>query len=431
MQLNVFKDKTICVAISGGVDSVCLLHKLKAERERYGYRLCAVHCEHGLRGEESKKDRSFVQALCKSWDVPLLVFEEDCARLAKETKQSVETAARAFRMRSYQEALTSFSADYIATAHHLGDEAETVLFRLSRGSSLSGAAAMKEQDGVFLRPLLFESKEEILLYAKENGLCWREDESNKTTDYTRNKLRLEVLPLLEKTVEGAKRNLAGFARIAAEDDEYLYRLSKDLVIKTQKQSPDDTGIRVRFCKEKPLFRRACVTALKQAGIEKDYTAAQLERLYKLQESQTGKKVTVLAGVEAVKGYDEIAFYKKSENPAFSEGYEVEISQTPPSGTQEEKVLRADGDKIPKTATIRTFCEGDEFKKLGGGNKKLKKYFIDEKIPQVKRKKIPLIAERDGKKVYAVCGVEISEEIKITDDTKTTVYIYLRKTKQGE
>ena len=128
MDLRDFSGKTICVAVSGGADSVALLHYLKNLQTEYRYGLCALHCEHGIRGAESVEDMQFVQRLCKAWDIPLFVFVEDCPLRAKREKTSLETAARNFRREKYDALLCEGKADCIATAHHSGDEAETVLF---------------------------------------------------------------------------------------------------------------------------------------------------------------------------------------------------------------------------------------------------------------------------------------------------------------
>ena len=172
--------KKVCVALSGGVDSVCLFHQLLKERQIVGFSLCAVHCEHGIRGEESKGDMAFVTKLCQSASVPLIVYEEDCVALAKTQKISLETAARNFRKSAFEKALTHFQADCIATAHHLGDEAETVLFRLARGTSLTGVKGMseKEEKIVTLEELLALPKDEPIAISIEDDkiYCARETE---------------------------------------------------------------------------------------------------------------------------------------------------------------------------------------------------------------------------------------------------------------
>ena len=248
------------MAISGGVDSVSLLHYLKAREAECGYLLCAVHCEHGIRGEESLADARFVEEFCKEQGVPLYTFSEDCPTRAKRDKQSLETAARAFRQECFSGLLTCKKADFIATAHHKNDDAETVLFRLMRGTSLTGVGGMVEMNGAILRPFLTWTREEIVGYAKQNGLSYRVDSTNFETDATRNKLRLQVLPLMEESVPGAVENLVRFSRIASEDDALLYEYAEGLL--TEKNGE----ITVAFCEKKPLFRRACLLALKGLGV---------------------------------------------------------------------------------------------------------------------------------------------------------------------
>ena len=176
LNLRTFQNKTICVAISGGADSVALAHYLKTQAKENGFSLIALHCQHGIRGEESLEDMRFVRALCKEWELPLTIVEGDCLALAKQNSQSVETAAREFRRAAYARMIDEKKADFIATAHHLSDEAETVLFRLARGSALSGVVGMREQDGYILRPFLTKKKEEIYVYlalnAESEGLAF-------------------------------------------------------------------------------------------------------------------------------------------------------------------------------------------------------------------------------------------------------------------
>ena len=429
--LESFSGKKICVAVSGGVDSVSLLHYLKEQESTYGYTLCAVHCEHGIRGEDSRKDARFVQDLCEEWEVPVYTFAENCIQRAECTKQSLETAARTFRLECFEQVLASGKADFIATAHHKNDEAETVLFRLLRGTSLTGVGGMSVFNGKILRPFLSWTRKEIEEYAKKNGLIFCTDATNFETDATRNKLRLQALPLLEDSVSGATENLVRFAGLASEDDALLYRYAKALV------TIEEDGVSVAFSQEKPLFRRACLTALKHLGVEKDYTALHLENAYALQGLQRGAKQTFPKGVEAERKENCLYFYKKkaeplepqSEEKPFTENgfegsrYRVIVSKVPIAPQSGWQVLQVDGDKIPPTAVYRFRADGDYIRRFGGGTKTLKKFFNEEKIPVSERKFLPLIAEENGE-VYVVCGVEISEQVKITNTTQNPLYIGL-------
>lgn len=434
MDLRNFADKKICVALSGGVDSVALLHYLKAN-SHLGYTLSAVHCEHGIRGEESLADMRFVQELCKDLGVELFLFQENCPDRAKKEKESLETSARNFRKEAFHKLINEKKADYIATAHHQKDEAETVLFRLARGTSLTGVSGMHEESGYILRPFLRWSKEKILDYAKENGLSYREDLTNFDECYTRNKIRLQVLPKLEEAVSGATKNLAEFALRAKEDDEILYGYAKALL---QEKKDGEKEYLVAFCEKPALFRRACLLALKNLGLEKDYTSERLDSAFQLQGLQRGARIGFPQGIEAEKGLDGICFYKKKEVPVWEKPalqnyseqgfdggwYEIIVRRTLPEKENGWRILRIDGDKIPQDAVFRFRQEGDEIRPFGGGNKSLKKFLNEKKIPKEERERLPLIAS--GNKVLVLCGVEIAEEMKVDEDAKNALYIIVRK-----
>ena len=424
--LELPKNVKIAVAVSGGADSVVLLAKMLEKQSEMGWRLSVVHCEHGIRGEDSRADCAFVKALAEKYGLPFTVFSADCPTIAKEKRVSLEVAARQFRYECFHRLLARKEAEYVALAHHLDDGAETTLFRLCRGTSLRGVSGMSVVNGPFLRPLLDESKAEILAYVAEHGVEYRTDQTNFERDATRNVLRLDVMPILEREIPGAARSIVQFASLAKEDDEYLYFLAKDLIEYETPQGAD-SGFRVRFA-HPALFRRACLSVLELLGIEKDYTAKHLQALSDLCSLQTGARVTLPKGFVAVRRYEKIAFLigkdesveiteRKFKKGEFVWGrYALNIDSQPPSSGE---YLRADMDKIPENAVLRTRKEGDRFHKFGGGEKSLKKYLIDRKIPLEKRGGLPLLAV--GNEILAVLGVEISEKIKVTNETKNTVY----------
>lgn len=435
MDLKNYATTRICAAVSGGVDSVCLLHYLKGKEKEYGYSLSAVHCEHGIRGEDSVKDAEFVAALCKEWDIPLYSFAEDCLLKAKNEKCSVETAARNFRRECFEELLVS-ACDYIATAHHKNDEAETVLFRIARGT-LSGVKGMEEECGKLLRPFLTKTREQILSYAKEHDLSYREDATNADTRYARNKIRLEVLPKLEEAVEGAVGNIVRFSSLCGEDDEFLYSLAQNLI------RSEGEEVTVLFSDKKPLFRRACLLAMKGLGVEKDYTSSHLSALFNLQNSERGAKLDLPFAVECEKKVKGICFRKKQEQiveekplakkfslDGFDGGrYEVILSKTPLEGGRYGAILRIDADKLPADCVFRFRREGDEINRFGGGRKSLKKFFNERKTEVKEREYLPLIAQERGSEVYVVCGEEISEEVKVDENTENILYVITRKKKE--
>lgn len=437
MELRNFKNKKICVALSGGVDSVALLHYMKSCQD-FGYTLCAVHCEHGIRGEESLADMRFVQELCKTWGIELFLFQEDCPARSAQEKESLETSARNFRKECFARLIEEGKADYIATAHHQKDQAETVLFRLARGTSLTGMAGMRVQEGYLLRPFLRWSKAEILAYASEQGLAYRVDKTNFDESYTRNKIRLQTLSKLEEAVPGATKNLAEFALQACEDDGLLYEYANELIFAQTGENGEEYVI--HFCEKPSLFRRACLISLKKLGLEKDYTNERLSAAFALQKSERGSKISFPNGIEGEKELSGIRIYRKKETAVWEKNlpkpfdesgfdggkYEVIVSRQPIEENGEWRVLRIDGDKIPSNAVFRFRKEGDVIQSFGGGSKRLKKFLNEKKVPVEEREYLPLIAEGETENVLAVCGVEISETLKLEENAKNALYIFVRK-----
>ncbi len=435
MDLKGFSGKRICVAVSGGADSVALLHYLKTNERACGYTLSAVHCEHGIRGGESLSDMQFTQAFCERLGVPLEVFRDDCPARAVREKVSLETAARNFRQDVFAALIAENKADFIATAHHQNDEAETVLFRIARGTALTGAVGMREEYGWLIRPFLGWKKAEILAYCTEHNLAFCTDSTNGDLGFTRNRLRAEILPALNSAVDGATENIVRFAARAAADDELLYEYARALL--REQSSENGREYAVAFCEKKPLFYRACLLALKGLGLDRDYTSAHLDGVYALQKSERGARCDLPKNIEAVKCQRSIVFHvkkekciwvKSDENPFGLDGFDggryvVNVSKTPVENCGTWRVLRVDVDKIPPTAVFRFRKEGDTIERFGGGRKTLKKFFNEEKTPVDMREYLPLIAEPSGE-VYAVCGVEISEKIKVDEKTNNLLYIQI-------
>lgn len=419
--LSPYANKTVALALSGGGDSIALADYFFCHKEEFHLSLVAVNCEHGIRGEQSKKDSAFVRSFCEERNIPLYFFSRDCVRDAKEQKLSLEEAARNFRYECFSSLLKEGKADFIATAHHQNDYAETILFRLCRGTSLSGLNALSSREQ-FIRPMKEIPKEEILRYLEERNLPFCEDETNADETYTRNFLRKSVLPALEEKIPGTKANLCAFAEGAKEDDDFLYSLAKNYL------SVENGAYRIQKC-PKPLFLRAALLAMKGLGIEKDYTREHLSSLFSLWEKPTSAKISLPSGVQGIREYESISLYlpqqKSEEELPFQTGetrignYLLTVDALP--GGQ-----AFDKNKLPEGAVFRFRREGDYFTKFAGGTKKLKEYLCDKKIPLKERDFIPLIAK--GKEIFCVIGVEISEKIK-TEPGGEVWYIHIQH--QGE
>ena len=420
--LAAYRGLKICVALSGGRDSIALTHYIYSRAAELGITLTAMNCDHAIRGEASARDSAFVKEFCSALKIPLFAFKR------QEAEDDSENSARLWRLDCYRKALQMSGADVIATAHHLNDNAETVLFNLARGSGLSGLTGISdcEIDGIkIIRPLIDCTRSEIDGYIKENGLTFVEDETNASGRYTRNKIRLSVLPELEKAVPQAAEAIYRFSRLAAEDEQFFQNLinERGLIEITP------ACVKIKHCGEKALFKRAAMSAVSRTYKRKDYTAQHAENLYNLQFAETGKRFEFL-GLVARK--EDGCVTIEEDNAACCEqipfheyggktfcGQRLEISQTAGGNS-----LKFDFDKIPKTAVIRFMQSGDKFQKFGGGTKSLGDYFTDKKIPVRVRGRIPLIA--DGQNVLAICGVEISDGIKITKETQKIYYLICDK-----
>jgi tRNA(Ile)-lysidine synthase len=437
--LAAYMGKKICIAVSGGRDSMALLHYLCGHSTEFGIALSALNCDHGMRAESSS-DSAFVKEWCRKNGVPLLCYRS-------EVKLKTETEAREWRRSCYFKAVkgvdgsgmaVTCGADFIATAHHLNDNAETVLFNLARGSALAGATGIADSvvtDGAgdklnLIRPLIGCSRREIDEYVAENAVPYVDDKTNFSDAYTRNYIRINVLPALEKAVPGAAEAIFRFSRLAEEDEEFFRaEINRRGIV-----AVDGERVFIKHS-EKPLFARAAVEAVKNVFKRKDYTSAQIETLCGLLLCENGKRFEFL-GLTAYKEYGgisitetlkdelerEVSFYAylRGNSSIYGRQFLNFTENTDSEGQFDgKKVLKFDIAAIPEEAVIRFMKSGDKFTKFGGGTKKLGDFFTDRKVPLRKRKNIPLIAV--GSEVLVVCGVEISEKIKVTDKTEKVCY----------
>lgn len=427
--------RRVCVAFSGGGDSLALFHALFSA----GVSLSAVNVEHGIRGESSRADSAFVRETCARYGVPLYSYAEDVPALAKQWGMGLEEAARKARYLCFLRVLREDKADVIATAHHALDNAESVLFHLFRGCSLTGAGGIRSflpaqelarrltgekmpADKGIVRPLLGVSKAEIAQYLQEHSLTPCTDESNADTSYTRNYLRHCVLTPAKQRFPQLEKSLYSFSRTAREEDEFLFSLAERAFRAGEVCTfPADL--------EKPLLMRCTVLAMRQFGVEKDYTLANLEDVYVLSRGESGKSVRLPRGLYAAKEFDTIAVYppRKEEELLlpFAEGetsfgeYTVFVGRG-----KRQNALYFDADKLPQNCVFRTRKEGDVFQKFGASPRKLKDFFSDKKIPVRVRGCLPLLA--CGGEIFVVCGAEISEKIKTDPDSKNIFYILLKR-----
>lgn len=427
------KGQTIAVALSGGIDSVCLLHCLLENKEKLNINVVAINVEHGIRGENSLKDSAFCRELCKSLNVPLFSYTVDSVSFSKQNGLSIEEAARLLRYDCFFDCIEKGVCDKVAVAHHLSDNAETILFNIFRGAALSGAKGISDisYNDKIIRPFLSVSKEEIRLYADKHAISYVTDETNDSTVYTRNYIRLNVMPQIKKLFPNVEASLSRFAQSCKGDDDYLYELaSRQLKI-------CELSISIPCNLAYPVFSRAVILALKRFSITKDYTKANIDDVWALTTNQTGKMVNLPQNVYAVREHDNVVI-RKAENTDFSPipfaygdlkaaGSLITTTIIDSSGVKFGDGLYFDKDKLPADVIIRRKEDGDIFTKFNGQTVSLKKFLTDKKLSAYQKRNLLVIAKES--QVYIVIGLEISRLIMI--DNKTTNIVKLTCTKDKE
>lgn len=416
-------NETVGVAVSGGQDSMALLHFLHRNAEKFHYNLIAINIEHGIRGDASVSDSEFVESYCKKIGVPLLSFKVNSPAYAKEQKLSLETAARVLRYNCFMSAIESGKCDKVATAHHKKDNYETVLLNLFRGTGIKGLSGITDgYGGKIIRPLLSAEKKEIETYVSENAIPFVTDETNFSADYTRNALRLSVIPKIEEIFPDAENSVIRLSKSAKEDEDFISKeADKALMI-----LPDRAEIKIPV--HYAVFARAVIKALKSLGVKKDWEKIHVDAAYSLIEKKNGAKSDLLCGVTVIREYDRLVFTRQisatekelsfalGEFEFFGNTYSIEKASEKDADLK--RGFFADLDKIPQSAVIRNKREGDKFTKFGGGTKSLGDFFTDKKIPLRLRDNIPLIAA--GDEVLAIFGVAISDKIKIDGTTREII-----------
>lgn len=416
----------VAVATSGGSDSICLLHFLHTKSKLLNFKVIALNVEHGIRGTSSLNDTRFVKDFCKNSNIPLLTYSINALEKSKAEGLSIEEAARMLRYQCFFDAINTKKCTKVATAHHLKDNLETVLFNLFRGTGLKGVKGIDQNfSDKIIRPLINTSKEQIEEYIKEHSLTFVTDESNFDKSYSRNYIRLELLPKIYSAFPDAEKNVYRFSSIVKEEDEFLDSLARNVV-----NFSDNKAI-ISLPIAKVIFNRATIMALKYLGINKDWERVHIEQAFELTKKENGKMITLPKNVIAQKEYDKLVFYvnEKAEQKQLvftefigksfnflNEKYTIEKLSSPPLNLKDG--FYVDLDKIPSNCVIRTKKAGDTFTKFGGGTKSLSDFLTDKKIPLREREYIPLLACKQ--EILAIFNVAVSDKVKIDDSTKQII-----------
>ena len=425
----------IVVGLSGGPDSVCLLFVLKKMKEKKGFPLYAVHVHHGIRKDGADEDARFANDLCEKLSVPFSLYRYDVPGIAKEKGWSLEEAGRNCRYEALEKEREKRGASYIAIGHHKGDQAETVLFHLMRGSGLSGLSGMKPVRGTLIRPLLCVSKEEILSWLSQKGISWREDESNREDCFGRNRIRHELLPWMEEFRPRATEHIVAAAKEMGEVWEYLEKEGERFWKEEGRETPAGNRAPVKGLLSLPGPVRETVLRRMIPGSLKDITREHITKAAALLSKPTGKSLCLPGGRRFYKEYDWLVCEKTDfaqEAPSLENVHAIfsRFSKEKEKKNLEKRYTKwFDCDKIKATAFLRTRRTGDYIMLPGGKKKTVKAYMIDEKIPRRLRDEILLLA--DGSHILWIVGYRVSEEGKVTSGTRRILQVQIRGGKYHE
>lgn len=409
------KGDTVTVALSGGADSVSLLYALLSLKQDLGITVNAAHLNHSIRGDEAERDALFVKDLCEKCAVPLFYEKANVPEIAKKEGLSLELAARKVRY----EFLKRVAKGKVATAHTASDNLETVIFNLARGTSLKGLCGIPVKRDIFIRPLILCTRDDVENYCNENGLSFMTDSTNLSDDYSRNKIRHNVIPVLKEINPSCEEAALRMAGSLAEDSAYLENKADEWLFKNS----DDNGLNLAdFENTAPaVSKRAIKKYFEILFSDILLDNRHINDIYSVCLSKSGK-LSLPSDLYAVVKNGFLNFCgKDNENDI---NFAVKI-------TENEKINNLfsnntiDCDKIVGKWTLRTRCEGDSIRLYGRGvTKTLKKLFTENKVDESLRSKIPIIADDSG--VIWVYGFGVAQRVAVTKNTKKTLSVEVQE-----
>ena len=434
--------ESVILAVSGGVDSMVMLHLLLCLRTRYHISLHVAHLDHGLRGAESAEAAIFVRNQCEAHQIPVTITTAEGRALRDRRLGSLQAAARDLRYRFLEQVADEQGASRIAMGHHRDDQAETVLMNLLRGSGVRGLGGIPPVRGRIIRPLIESSREEIERYARQEGIPHVEDSSNQIPSYSRNRIRLQLLPeLATRYNPRVAQVLASAATILEAEDGLLRamterelpavlisRSDEELVLSVPRMAALPAALRWR------LIRRSaeCVR-----GARSDLSFQQTLRIDRLlltkgargtlqaaggfRATRVGDCIVLSVGKVTVRGCivpSPLAVPGLTAIPDSSLSLRSDLLEKWPGCELPSDAWTAllDADRTGKKLHVRGWEEGDRFVPLGmGGRKKLQDFFVDAKVPRDQRGSVPLLVS--GGQIAWVVGFRVDERFKVTDSTR--------------
>jgi tRNA(Ile)-lysidine synthase len=446
----------ILVALSGGPDSVCLLNILFELKEELNIDIGAAHINHLLRGEDAFKDEEYVIEICEKFGIPYFMTRVDINNYSKEHKISSELAGRQVRYDFFEEIIKKEGFNKIATAHNANDQAETILFRIMRGTGLEGLGGIKpSRNNKVIRPILCLSRKEVEGYIQLKKLKPRIDKTNFEKIYNRNKIRLDILPYMKENFnDDIIQTLNRMSVLLQKDNEFIEKLALNSYKKYCIEEEDYFIIKEEiFKEEEPIINRVLRHALvKYSKSNYDFEMKHINEIFYLSQKTSGKVVDLPNGIYVENIYGDI-YIKNKKNKCNINDKEEKISISRAEinnqriifgqfvvefsvskdyqrdivslNNSDNLIQCFDFDKISDNILVRKRIDGDKIIPLGmSGTKKLKDIFIDMKIPKEERESIPILCF--DKKIAWIIGIRASEEYKVTNQSKNILKVVVKR-----
>ncbi|NNT72379.1 tRNA lysidine(34) synthetase TilS [Flavobacterium sp. IMCC34852] len=414
--LPFLKGKKLLLATSGGIDSMVLVNLCCQSKLDFA----VAHCNFQLRGEESNEDENFVKSQAEKLQIPIFIQRFDTKAFAEQNKLSIQVVARNLRYEWFYTLLANHNFDYILTAHHLDDSLETFLINFTRGSGIEGLTGIPEQNDKIVRPLLAFSRNDIEAFAKENLITWREDSSNASDKYLRNKLRHDVIPILKELNPSLLSSFENTITHLKQTQSLAQDAANNLYQKVVSEEENHTVIDIPNLLKYRNYKAYLFEWLQPFGF------ADWSSVYDLIKAQSGKQVLSNTHI-LLKNRDSLLLFPK-QNTTSDEMFWIQKGQTEVKiplklsfcnvsdiSLQSTNVIFVDEDLLQFPLTLRRWQEGDIFQPFGmTGKKKLSKYFKDEKFSLPEKANIWLLCSDD--KIVWIVGKRQDERFKITANT---------------
>ena len=441
----------VLVALSGGPDSVCLLNILYNLKAELNIEVGAAHLNHLLRDKDAFEDEEYVKTLCKSWDIPCFVKRVDINKYSKDKKMSSEMAGRDARYNFFDDIVKDEGYTKIATAHNANDQAETILFRLMRGSGIEGLCGIKVRRDKIIRPILCLSRKEVEEYIEINNLKPRIDKTNFEKIYNRNKIRLDMIPYIKENFnEDIIQTLNRMSVLLQKDNEFIENSARSFYEKHCIEQSD------YFIIKKEMFdnKEAVVTRVIRYALTNfskthyDFEMKHIYEICNLAKNNSGKAIDLPNKIYAENIYGDIYIKERININNIDVKQEIVVNKNEINGkkiffnneniefsllkndsnldlNQDNLIKYFDFDKINDSISLRKRKNGDKIIPLGmKGSKKIKDLFIDMKVPKEERDCIPLLCFDEN--ISWIVGIRVSEEYKITNKTKNILRVIVER-----